>query len=277
MRLTEHRLLSFDGTPLFYRTAAPEGAVKARVYVAHGMGEHGGRYLHMAQILSDHGMEAVIADWRGFGRSGGPRVYAKSYQDYHEDFAAIQDFIEKTREPRPFFLLGHSFGGLLMASYAAKKPQAKGLILSSPLFGIYDEVPAWRHALGVAASFLAPRYAQKTNIRPEFLTHDPAVLSAYAQDTLIDHRISSRLYVEMLKLMNLRAQMAKKITCPVLILQAGEDRIIRLEKTRLFFEELASLDKRLEVFSGLYHEIFNEVDRRRIFEMVIEWIRGHII
>lgn len=278
MWTSEHRLLSFDGTPLFFRILKAESKEPiARIFIVHGIGEHGGRYLPIAKHLAARGIESVVPDLRGFGRSGGPRAFADHPEDYHSDLSAIFLFAQKNRPQASLFFLGHSFGGLLAASLlAAGRCSANGLILSSPSFGLAKLVPSWRHALGVASAICAPKFSQKTSVVPEDLTHDEGLISLYKKDPLIYQRMTARLYSEFLKLMAERAKIAASLHIPMLILQAGDDRIVDPEKTRLFYREVASTDKKLQMYPGLYHELFNEKEREDIYQTVTEWLLSKI-
>ena len=46
---------------------------KAVVCLVHGLGEHTGRYAHVAAALNDAGYAVLGVDLRGHGKSGGPR------------------------------------------------------------------------------------------------------------------------------------------------------------------------------------------------------------
>ncbi len=274
MWTSEHRLLSFDGTPLFFRILCSQKKdVLGRVLILHGMGEHGGRYLALAEHLAGRGFESVVPDLRGFGQSGGLRAFARRASDFHADLSAVVSFVEKNRAQAPLFYLGHSFGGLLVASYLAmRQVSAQGLVLSSPLFGIASPVPGWRHCLGLLTAFCLPRYSQSTSVTAENLTHDEALIRLYKKDGLIYHRITAGLYHELLKLMSEREVLARNLSLPTLILQAGDDRIVDKEKTVLFYEELAARDKKFQVYPGLYHELFNEKERESMFQTVSDWL-----
>ena len=97
-------------------------------------------------------------------------------------------------------------------------------------------------------------------------------MAAYKKDTLIYQRISARLYRELSKNIAQRRSIAKNIFCPTLILQAGEDRVVDKQMTQLFFNELASSDKEIQIYPGLYHEILNEINRLEIFARIGAWI-----
>ena len=79
---SEHRLISFDETPLFYRRLKTKETPKAVILIVHGMGEHGGRYRVFAEYLAELGVESWVPDLRGFGQSGGKRACLKRFLDF---------------------------------------------------------------------------------------------------------------------------------------------------------------------------------------------------
>ncbi len=275
---TEHQFISFDETPIFYRYRATKEALKGIVLMVHGMGEHGGRYQAFADTLAEMGLVSIVPDLRGFGRSGGKRVCIKRFTDFYKDLAALHSWAHRQYKETPFFLFGHSFGGLLTSSYSVFYPHPKvsGLILSSPIFGVAVPVPLWRHLLGLAASYLCPNYTQDSRLDPKTLTHDQVILEAYAKDPYINHQISARLYRELVKQVGRREEIAKRIHVPVLIVQAGEDKVILKDRTVQFFNELNSQDKEMEIYPGFYHEVLNEIGRPAAYSRIGRWILNHI-
>ncbi len=274
---TSHRLVSFDGTPLSYHIGHPDRPAKAVLLVVHGMGEHGGRYQALAEFLAGLDLEVIALDLRGFGQSGGRPVCVRQFSDYLEDLSGIHAWISRTRN-LPIFFLGHSFGGLVIASYTAAggKLRPSGVILSSPLFGVSMRIPRWRHILGIAASYVAPNWTQDNRVEPHFLTHDEEVLRVYEQDSLIRHKISARLYREMTKQMSRSREVSKRISLPILILQAGEDHIVSRRATEDFFQNLQCPQKELKIYEGFYHEIINETQRQEVYSRIGLWIISQI-
>ena len=67
---SDHRFISFDETPIFFRKLTPHSPPKAAVMILHGMGEHSGRYLPIAEHLAEQGIASYLPDLRGFGQSG---------------------------------------------------------------------------------------------------------------------------------------------------------------------------------------------------------------
>ncbi len=274
---TEHRFVAFDGTPLFYRRATPTEKPKAVILIVHGMGEHGGRYGHVVDYLGTMGFECFVPDLRGFGKSGGKRGSIRAFSDLMKDLSALHAIAERETKDVPVFLLGHSFGGLIASSYAAQtKKKLAGVILTSPIFGIKIPVQPWRHALGVIASCLAPDYSQPTRVEAGMLTHDTMILKEYARDTLIYHRISARLYLELVRAIAKKKEIAASIRSPLLLLQSGRDVVVDASAARDFFAALRVADKELETYDELYHEILNETDRARVLSRIGVWVSGHL-
>jgi alpha-beta hydrolase superfamily lysophospholipase len=270
---TEHRFISFDGTPVYYSKNSPEQC-KAILIVIHGMGEHGGRYQVLANTLALDGIESVCPDLRGYGKSGGKRGHANTISDFYRDLESLHSFLERSSPGKPIFMLGHSFGGLLAAGYVSlfSKKIISGLILSSPLFGIYGKIAWWRHGLFLLLARLLPQHIEKTRVNANFLTHDKAIAQGYKKDALVHYDISAKLYAEILHSMSLSEAMADKLKTPLLFLQAGDDRIVRKEAGLCFYSKAASKDKTLQVFDAYYHEVLNEIGKEEIMKKISQWV-----
>jgi alpha-beta hydrolase superfamily lysophospholipase len=110
---------------------------KALVLIVHGINDHKGRYVLLQEDLAEAGYSSVAFDQRGFGLSGGKRADVARYQDYHDDLSAILGLIRVECPNENIFLLGHSLGGLISATYCIDHPGAvAGLVLSSPAFEV---------------------------------------------------------------------------------------------------------------------------------------------
>lgn len=278
MPTTEHRLVSFDKTPLFYRRVSPASTPRAELLILHGMMEHGGRYLPLAEYLSSLGIASCLPDTRGFGQSGGPRGCVRHFSDYYRDLHAVHAASRLPEKDTPFFVLGHSYGGLITSSWVSVSPelQCRGLVLTSPNFGIAVPISRALHVLALAVSYILPDLTQPTRVNILKLTHDKTLMAGYSKDPYLHDRISTRLYRELVTQMSYRAEIASKLRCPVLVLQAGDDHVVSREKTERFFEELSMLDKTLQILEGQYHEVLNEVERGLLFARIGDWILKHL-
>jgi len=109
-----------DGVPLHWRQWNKTGMGPARgtVLIVHGLGEHIGRYEHVAAHLNHWGWHVVGHDQRGHGASGGARGDLPHNGRFEQDLALVIDEVraDATLGAGRLVMLGHSMGGLIAAS-----------------------------------------------------------------------------------------------------------------------------------------------------------------
>ena len=76
MKHTESGWTTRDGLRLYAQCWKSDAAPTAVVCLVHGLGEHGGRYAHMADFLVGHGYALFSFDLRGHGKSEGARAFS---------------------------------------------------------------------------------------------------------------------------------------------------------------------------------------------------------
>src|SRR5918995_6231990 len=103
-------------TPLDVALAADDGhPLRARLWtyprpravlvVAHGFGEHGGRYRHLAEALGPAlDLDVLALDFRGHGRSPGRRGVVRRYTDLSSDLLAALAWTSRRRPGLPLFV-----------------------------------------------------------------------------------------------------------------------------------------------------------------------------
>ncbi|MGM0574181.1 MAG: alpha/beta hydrolase [Myxococcota bacterium] len=260
------------GVRLFYRWHPVEDPRATLVFV-HGFGEHSGRYLHVFEAMNAAGFDCLGFDYRGYGRADGRRGYVERFDDYVDDVERAVRAARDRRPDAPLFIVGHSQGGLVAAAYAlARGDRADGFALSSPGFGVAVPVPAWKDALARVMSRIWPTLSVPTGIESSLVSRDPDVVAAYDADPLVLRAATARWYVEFLEAQERILAGAGRIDRPMLVLQAGDDRLVDPAATRRFFERLGSEDKTFVPYEGLYHEIFNEPERDRVLGDLRGWL-----
>jgi acylglycerol lipase len=261
------------GTRLYWQAWLPERDVRAAILVAHGYGEHGGRYGNLVDRLVPRGFAVYALDHRGHGRSEGPRGHVERFAEFVADFHALRVRVDAEQRDKPIFLLGHSLGGLIVARYLLQHPAGvTGAVLSSPALGLVEEPSALLQLAGRLLSRVAPRTSFQGSVKPEFLSRDASVGRAYAADPLVHRRVSARFFTEFKwSMANVNARGAE-IRVPILVLQAGDDRLVDPRATEAFAAQIAPERKRVRFYPGLYHEIFNETDKDRVFDDLERWL-----
>ncbi|HEY7913667.1 MAG TPA: lysophospholipase [Blastocatellia bacterium] len=273
----EHTIPAHDGLRLFARRSEIENA-RAEVILVHGFGEHSGRYTQLTDYLAREGFSVTAYDHRGHGLSDGLPGHVEEFSEYDKDLAAV---IKSIRERSPgvkrTFLVGHSMGGLVVLRYVARDGlELSGAVVTSPLLGIAASVPAHKMMIARVGARMAPRLRVGNEIDPAALSRDPEVGRAYATDPLVTRQVSVRWYWEAKRAMEEARESAAQIKLPILILHGTQDKIASLDATREVFERIGSKDKELGIYPDFYHELFNEPEKREVFERVSVWLEKRI-
>ena len=260
----EHFFEAADGTQL-YRRSWGKGD-KGIFLLVHGFAEHLGRHQILAKALVEEGYCVEAFDCRGHGRSNGLRAYIQSFQEYVDDLAAfIKEVQLNYPVDTPCFLFGHSQGAHIVLRYAIEKPSAplNGIIVSSPFLGLAIKVPSIQKMIVSFSSRFLPKLPLFSQIKEEELTHDKAVIESTKRDPLYLNIIRTRWFTETLQAQKDTMERASSLKLPLLMQQAGDDRIVDKKIARKFFEKLGSSDTKRIEYSDSFHEIYNETPERR--------------
>ncbi|MEO7241970.1 MAG: lysophospholipase [Variovorax sp.] len=255
-----------------------ETPARAQVLMVHGLGEHSGRYAHVAARLCQRGFAVRGYDHHGHGRSSGGRGGITGPMHLVDDLARVVDATRALVPDIPVILLGHSLGGLVCASLVAHRMAdavhtVDALVLLSPLLG--TELSGLQRLLLAVVPRLAPDLRVGNGVDVAFLSHDTAVVQAYRQDPLIHDRISGRLARFITDQTAFVQAAAPRWNLPTLVLYAGDDRIVSPTATRAFAVAVPGDVATAICFDTLYHEIFNELDAEPVFAHLIDWLDAH--
>lgn len=250
----------------------PSVALRGVVIVVHGLGEHAGRYDHVAQRLNQWGFAVRGYDQCGHGESGGPLGSLPTDTRLLDDLA---DIIDSTRDRMqrgtPLILLGHSMGGLVAGRFVSLgiRP-VDGLIMSSP--ALNAGMNAFQKFLVSVLPRIAPNLRVGNGLNPQFLSHDPSVVAAYLGDRLVHDRISARLARFIATAGPQTIALASQWKVPTLLMYAGDDRLLNPQGSRDFAAVAPKAVVTSVCFESLYHEIFNELDASEVFATLQRWL-----
>jgi len=268
-------LAGSDGIKIFYRQYQAESE-RARMVIAHGLGEHSGRYGNVIERVLPKGISVWAPDHRGHGQSGGQRGHVLNFVQYLTDLRETVELAKKDMPAQmPCFLLGHSMGGLIALYFAQRYPGfIDGLVASSPCLGMVIDVPPVKKALGSFMSSVWPGMTMGNGLDAAKISRDQAVVSAYENDPLVHDRVSARFFTELLAAIESVNQQASTLNVPVLMQVAGEDFLVDAHSSKHFFEKLTLDDKVLHVYDGIYHEIYNapQDQKEKVLEDLETWL-----
>jgi pimeloyl-ACP methyl ester carboxylesterase len=121
---------------------APEIHVGARFHLAdagaatilffHGNGEIAADYDELGPLYNRMGIDFLVADYRGYGRSDGRPTVSAMMNDSHAILAYVRQWRTHQRRRGPLLVMGRSLGSASALELAAAHPeQIDGLIVES--------------------------------------------------------------------------------------------------------------------------------------------------
>lgn len=271
MQTTEFTFAGAGGVQIFATSWLPDGALRDHLVLAHGYAEHLGRYRGVAEFLTSAGYAVHALDHRGHGKSGGTRAVIDSFANADADIDQLVDRVRAESGRSKVKLVGHSMGGSLALNYALNHPdKLSGLVLSGPAIG--GGLPKIRSLLLALISRIAPALGM-IQLDADAVSRDAQVVSAYKADPLVFHgKVPARTAREMMHAVTTYPPRVGAMRVPCLLMHGSADTLVRAEDAQPVFDAIASPDKTVRIFDGLYHEIFNEPERLEVLGLVRDWL-----
>jgi len=266
-----------DGLALVRRDW-PSADARGTIVIVHGLGEHIGRYAHVAARLNACGWSVVGYDQRGHGQSPGGRGRLAAGDDLPFDLAAVVDVV-RAEAGGALVLLGHSLGGLVVSRFVAgalESPppawqrQVDGLVLSSPALDI--GMTTAKRALLATLETLAPNLGIGNGLDVDAISRDAAVLAEYRADPLVHDRIAPRLVRFLADAGPAVLALAPRWQVRTLLLYAGSDRCVVPAGSAAFSAAAPASVVSTRAFPALFHEIFNEPEHDEVLTVLTSWL-----
>lgn len=255
----------------------PAGSPKAIVLLAHGYAEHAGRYGHVAARLNEAGYAVYAVDHWGHGQSDGVPGFVPRFSAFLDGMRELLALVGVNHPGTPRLLLGHSMGGLIATLLLIERQDAfAAAALSGP--AIMPAEPPSRFTVWISRflSRFFPRLGVLA-LDANGVSRDPAVVAAYRADPLVyTGKIGARLGKEFMDAMAAAQAGAPTIALPIVLQHGADDRLTAPEGSRFLFEHVASADKVLKLYPGLYHEIFNEPEQAAVIGDLVAWFDVHV-
>lgn len=249
---------------------------KAVIVMVHGAAEHHGRYRWLIEMWRSNGLHVVMGDLPGQGTTTRRRGHINSFDDYMKE---IKNWVQEAEKYQlPIFLLGHSMGGLaIIRTLQEYELQVEAVLLSSPCIGLVEYPPKGLEWMTNALNYLCPMMLFDSKLSVQKATRNKEVQELDSNDTLYVTKVSVRWYHELRKAMKLSTiNIAKLPNIPVLLMQAGDDKIVDKTVVREWFDKLSIHEKTYKEWPGLYHEIFNEYERDDVFTFAHSFVETQL-
>jgi lysophospholipase len=256
----------------------PVDKPRAFVLLIHGMGEHLGRYEHVAKALNAAGLAVVGQDHRGHGASEGERAFFRTVDTLVDDLSPLWAAAQGLYAGLPACVVGHSLGGLVATHFALRhQADIRALALSGAALLLTDDLPAPLVSLLIALGRIFPRSRPIPAIPSKYLSHDPAISQSYDGDAEVSHE---RVYLGVVAAMSAsgRAALARaeSLRLPLLAMHGGDDKIIPPLASQALIARAGAADKTLKIYPSLYHEIFNELEKEAVLTDLVAWLSARL-
>ncbi|HKA43635.1 MAG TPA: alpha/beta hydrolase [Burkholderiales bacterium] len=282
-RATEFRLTSTDG--LSVACARWVGATPARgvVQVAHGMGEHIGRYAETIEALVSEGLTVYGNDHRGHGRTAPSRVYlgdfgAGGFQLLVEDMHRLSRLAKEENPDVPFILLGHSMGSFAAQQFILDySHEIDGLALSGS--GALDGLARLAASAPAESNLLNARF-EPARTPFDWLSRDSAAVDAFANDPLCFAELLPPAFASFLgavrRLSDPDSLCRIRKDLPIYLFSGSDDPVgQQLEGVRTQIERYRRAgirDVSHDFYPGGRHEMLNETNRSEVRARLLGWI-----
>lgn len=285
MPSTEFDFTSADGLRIACKRWTGSGPVRGVVQIAHGMGEHFGRYVGVIEALVSGGLTVYGNDHRGHGRTA---PGAKELGDFGAggfdmlvaDMYQLSRIATTENSGKPFILMGHSMGSFASQQYALEHSrEIDGLILSGS--GALDGLARVASSAPEGTNFLNAAF-EPARTRFDWLSRDTAVVDAFIHDPLCFAQLqpaSLESFLAAGKRLSDPVELRKiRVNLPVYLFSGAADPVgQQLEGVRLLIERYRKAglqDISHDFYPGARHEMLNETNRVEAVRHLLRWING---
>jgi alpha-beta hydrolase superfamily lysophospholipase len=255
---------------------------RAVVQIMHGLGDHAGRYKHVAEALNSAGYSAYVPDQRVHGRTGVKqfggdlsklgKIGPGGFRAAVADFTELTNIIRAENPGVPIVLLGHSMGSLM------------GQVLINDHSADYAAVvfsgSAYRQPGSMNAGKLNKRFDAPGCTGHEWLSRDPAVWKAFKEDPWTFEADTLKLYglADGLRLFGKPAKDMAQV--PLLLIVGEEDPLggkpSNIKLAESYIERAGQMDVTVGIYPEARHEIFNETNKEQVIDDMISWISERV-
>ena len=279
----EFRFTSTDGLSIACKCWKTNGPVRGVIQIAHGMGEHIGRYGALIEVLTAAGFTVYGNDHRGHGRTAPSATYRGNFGPggfdlLVEDMTRLSRIASEEHPNCPFFLLGHSMGSFASQQYVLEhSEEIDGLVLSGS--GALDGLAHLAHSAPPGVNILNARF-EPARTPLDWLSRDTDVVDAFLHDVLCFAELEPSSYASFLGAAPRLSEPAnlRKIRkdLPIYLFSGSEDPVgQQLAGVQTLIDRYCEAGIRNlchDFYIGGRHEMLNEVNREEVRANLLAWI-----
>ena len=263
------------------------GRIRGVVQIAHGMGEHAGRYKKVITALVEAGFTVYANDHRGHGLTALDRGRLGDFGPggfdlLVEDMAMLSRIARREAANLPLILMGHSMGSFAAQQYILDHSgDIDGLVLSGSgtLDGLAGLVADNANNHVDALDVLNARFTP-TRTPADWLSRDTKAVNAFLSDPLCFAELQPASLLSFFAAAERLADPAGlrciRSDLPVYLLSGSEDPIgqqgqgVGLLVDR--YRGAGIIDIRCDLYPDGRHEMLNEINQKEVRTKLIDWI-----
>ena len=286
----------------------PEGKPKAVVHICHGMVEYIERYERLAEFLCEHGYVVYGADLLGHGQS----VVNKNCYGYFgknngnwkllSDIVILQGLAKRAYPGLPYYILGHSFGSLLVREFVERFPDSvDGVILLGTMYKTNFEARLGKLICDFLAAVKKDGYRYRStfmndlaigsydkhfkdeNLRNSWLSRDKQEVKLYNATPECNFIFTVGAYRDMMTGL-LEANNKKNLArlrrdVPILLMCGDQDPVGNFGKSPKHLYNVyksMGLDCRLRIYKDSRHELLNDLEKEKVCRDIVKWLDHYV-
>ena len=250
---------------------------KAVVALVHGMGEHSGRYADfVVPKLNQAGLSVIAFDHFGHGKTPGKRGHCPSYGAVQDSVQQLLEECDRLQPGIPKVLYGHSMGGNVVASYLLEHPKSvKAAVLTSPMFKIAFDPPAWKMFAGRIMQNIYPAFQEKTGLDANAISRNEVAVRKYLADPLVHDKVTVNFSLPFFEAGERAIRISHRLEIPTLILHGSGDKITSYDASKEFAYNAGSIVN-FKGYNGAFHELHNEPEKDDVLDTICAWFIQNI-
>jgi alpha-beta hydrolase superfamily lysophospholipase len=268
--------LTSGGYKLHYRHFQSVGMSKGTIVFIHGIQSHGGWYETSCKKFAQAGYRVLFLDRRGSGLNEVSRGDSPSFRTLLDD---LKEFLQYQRKEiagaTPLILGAISWGGKIAFGLEIRMANlVDAFILLAP--GFCPKIqPTRKERFFIAlGSLFSPRRLFNIPLNdPELFTANPAAKKFLKEDPFALRNATARFLLDSVRLDFYLRMFRTKISKPILLLIAGQDKIIDNEKTIEFVKRFASGSLTVKEYPEAHHTFEFEPEPQKHIEEIEEWLQ----
>jgi alpha-beta hydrolase superfamily lysophospholipase len=280
-------LTSSDGLCLACARWDSRGPTRAVVQIAHGMGEHMGRYSSTIEVLVAAGLTVYANDHRGHGLTARSASHLGEFGEggfelLVQDMVRLSELANDENPDLPLILLGHSMGSFAAQKYILDHSrEVDGLVLSGS--GALDGL-ARTVFLAPAGSDLLNAAFEPARTRFDWLSRDHAIVDSFMADPLCFADLRPEALASFLgtapRLCDPVALRKIRRDLPIYLFSGSEDPVgQQLRGLHVLidrYRDAGLRDVSFDVYPGGRHEMLTEINRRDVQTSLVGWISQQV-